>query len=90
MRRCLLAAMAVLVSCFPLRADADPVSVKPNQTEPQEPHWQLFLDDHVIARSTGFQRVLHHPRPRGIVLENSDMWDRFGVTPRGRLPLRTR
>ena len=46
-----------------------------------EPHWQLFLDNHVITRSTGFQRVLHQPEPRGIVLEGTEDWEQRGVTP---------
>lgn len=40
-----------------------------------ESHWQLFLDDDVIERSTGFRRVLHHPRPRGIVLPADKPWE---------------
>jgi len=44
-------------------------------------HWQLFLDDHIITRSTGFQRVLHHPKPRGVVLKADQPWETFGVTP---------
>ena len=82
MRKCLLTAVALLVFCVPFRADAEPVSPKPNQTESQEPHWQLFLDDHIVTRSTGFRRVLHHPQPRGIVLERNEAWERFGITPR--------
>ena len=74
-------AIVVLVFCLPLRVFAEPISPKPNQTLPQEPHWQLFLDDHVIARSTGFQRVLHRPQPRGIVLEGDNRWEQTGVTP---------
>ena len=77
------AALAVLgvCCCVSVDAHADPVSPRPNQTEPQEPHWQLFLDDHVIERSTGFQRVLHHPRPHGIVLEGDKPWEQTGVAP---------
>jgi len=81
MKKCLLMAVALLVCCVPLRSDAAPFSPKPNQTEPREPHWQLFLDDHIIARSTGFQRVLHQPQPRGVVLEGDKPWERRGVTP---------
>lgn len=46
-----------------------------------ESNWQLFLDNHVIARSTGFQRVLHHPRRRGIVLKADKPWETHGVVP---------
>ena len=46
-------------------------SVIPDQEAgpPREPYWQLFLDDHSIARSTGFRRIVRYPRPRGIVLK---------------------
>ena len=71
-RAVVLVALGV-VYCYSVRAHANPVS--PNQTEPQEPHWQLFLDDHVITRSTGFQRVVHHPRPRGVTLEADKPWE---------------
>ena len=36
-----------------------------DQTEPAEPHWELFLDNQSITRSTGFCRVIHRPRSRG-------------------------
>ena len=45
-----------------------------------EPHWQLFLDDHVIERSTGFRRVVHPPRPRGVVLEPDQPWETQGLS----------
>src|SRR5437667_11675126 len=35
---------------------------------PIDQHWQLFLDDYIVARSTGFDRVLHHPRAMGVVI----------------------
>ena len=47
----------------------------------REPHWHLFLDNHVVTRSTGFRRVLHRPRPRGVVLTPDKPWETFGVTP---------
>jgi len=47
----------------------------------REPYWHLFLDNHIIARSTGFQRVIHHPTSRGIVLEGERRWEQTGVTP---------
>jgi len=43
--------------------------------------WELFLDDHVIERSTGFRRVLHHPHPRGVVLPADKPWETLGTTP---------
>ena len=45
-----------------------------------EPHWQLFLDDHVIERSTGFRRVVHSPKPRGVVLEPDQPWETQGLS----------
>ena len=38
-------------------------------------HWELFLDDHIIERNTGFQRVLHHPTPKGVVLKPNQPWE---------------
>jgi len=52
----------------------------PNQTKPVEAHWNLFLDNHVITRSTGFSRVIHRPRLRGVVLEGTEDWEARGVT----------
>ena len=69
------------VYCLPLDVHADPSLQTPNQTELPEPRWHLFLDDHEITRSTGFRRVLHHPKPRGVVLEAEKPWETFGVTP---------
>ena len=43
--------------------------------------WELFLDDHVLARSTGFRRVLHHPRARGVVIPADRPWETVGVCP---------
>ena len=59
-------------------------SLVPDQDAGPAPdsHWELFLDDHIITRSTGFQRVVHHPEPRGIVLEGTESWEEpRGVTP---------
>ncbi len=86
MKNCVPQAVALValgVCCFSVRAHADPVSPTPNQTEPAEPHWQLFLDDHVITRSTGFRRVLHHPQPRGIVLRADKPWEALGSSGPG-------
>lgn len=44
-------------------------------------HWQLFLDDQVIARSTGLDRVIHHPRARGVVIPADKPWETCGVNP---------
>ena len=78
----MVAVLATLcvIHCAPLRADAEPASPKPNQTEPQNPHWQLFLDDYIIERSTGFRRVVHHPEPRGVVLPPDEPWETQGLS----------
>ena len=41
--------------------------------------WQLFIDDYVIARSTGLSRVVHHPRPLGVVIPADKPWETSGV-----------
>ncbi len=61
--------------------DGAPISPVPNQTEPREPYWHLFLDDHSITRSTGFRRVVHPPQPRGVVLRADKPWETEGNTP---------
>ena len=43
-------------------------------------HWELFLDDHIIERNTGFQRVLHHPTPKGVVLKPNQPWETQGIS----------
>lgn len=52
-------------------------------------NWQLFLDDYVVARSTGFDRVLHHPQAMGVVIPADKPWESAGAemlygTPIGR------
>ena len=52
-------------------------------------HWQLFLDDYIVALSTGFSRVLNHPEPHGLVIPADQPWETAGVetlygTPMGR------
>jgi len=47
----------------------------PQSRQAREPHWQLFLDNHVIERSTGFRRVLHRPQSRGVVLKPDQPWE---------------
>ncbi|MBI2194651.1 MAG: hypothetical protein HYU36_21950 [Planctomycetes bacterium] len=44
-------------------------------------HWQLFLDDHALARSTGFDRVVHHPRALGVVIPADRPWETVGAAP---------
>ena len=42
------------ICCLAAWAYADNVPRQPNQAALTEPYWQLFLDDHIITRSTGF------------------------------------
>ncbi|MDB6092842.1 MAG: hypothetical protein JWM32_404 [Verrucomicrobia bacterium] len=44
-------------------------------------HWQFFIDDYVIARGTGLDRVVHQPRARGVVVANDRPWESNGVAP---------
>ncbi|UCH35392.1 MAG: hypothetical protein JSV65_03310 [Armatimonadota bacterium] len=44
-------------------------------------HWQLFLDDDVLARTTGFDRIIHHPRATGVVIPADRPWETAGVAP---------
>lgn len=53
----------------------------PAYAQSGEPHWQLFLDDYIVARSTGFDRVLHHPMPKGIVIPADKPWETGGLAP---------
>ena len=46
----------------------------------REPHWELFLDDYIIERSTGFRRELRHPKPRGVVLPADQPWESQGLS----------
>ena len=82
MKKCLTMAATLLalcaVLCVPLRADGEPVSPKGAE---REPHWQLFLDDYIVERSTGFQRVVHHPQPRGVVIPADKPWETQGLSP---------
>ncbi|MSP12036.1 MAG: hypothetical protein EXR62_03660 [Chloroflexi bacterium] len=42
-------------------------------------HWHLLLDNYSIARATGFDRIVHHPRPLGVVLAPDKPWESAGV-----------
>ena len=44
-------------------------------------NWQFFIDDYAIARGTGFDRVVHHPRPMGVVIDCDKPWETHGVEP---------
>jgi len=41
-------------------------------------HWNLFLDDHVLSRVTGFDRVIHHPHALGVTLPSDKPWETAG------------
>lgn len=43
--------------------------------------WQLFVDDHAVARSTGLDRVVHRPRWQGVVIDADQPWETSGVRP---------
>jgi hypothetical protein len=45
------------------------------------PRWRLFLDDAWLARATGFDRTVHHPRNHGVVLPADQPWESAGVAP---------
>src|SRR3972149_9558618 len=44
-------------------------------------HWQLLLDDWALERATGFDRVVHHPRARGVVIPADRPWETGGASP---------
>ena len=41
--------------------------------------WHLPIDDYAFARLTGFDRVIHHPRPMGVVIPADKPWETFGA-----------
>ncbi|MDB6092844.1 MAG: hypothetical protein JWM32_406 [Verrucomicrobia bacterium] len=43
--------------------------------------WQFFIDDFVVARGTGFDRIVHHPTPKGVVIPNDKPWETAGMNP---------
>ena len=45
----------------------------------RQSNWNLFLDDHVLSRVTGFDRVIHHPRALGVVIPADQPWETTGV-----------
>jgi hypothetical protein len=67
-----LAALGLLGLGFAPRAAAE---------EPDARNWQLFIDNYAIARATGFDRVVHHPRAEGIVIHNDRSWESDAVSP---------
>ena len=43
--------------------------------------WQFFIDDYAIARGTGLDRVVHHPKAMGVVIPNDKPWETAGIAP---------
>jgi len=81
MRTTILTLLSVLLWDSLALAETNAVVPQQHLGAPREPYWHLFLDDHVIARSTGFRRVVRHPRPMGIVLKADKAWEGLGVSP---------
>ncbi|MDB6092843.1 MAG: hypothetical protein JWM32_405 [Verrucomicrobia bacterium] len=44
-------------------------------------HWQLFIDNYAIARGTGLNRIVHHPKAVGVVIDADRPWETHGVAP---------
>ena len=59
---------AILFDAVPVLRAADNVEPGVVKAIPVDAHWQLFLDDYIIARSTGLTRKLQQPQPRGLVI----------------------
>src|SRR5580704_11018530 len=60
---------------------ADTVETDSPKAVPVDQRWQLFLDDYIVARSTGFDRVVHHPRAMGVVIPADKPWESLGNEP---------
>ena len=58
--------------------EGDEVHAQGNKPE-NASHWQLFIDDYAVARATGFDRVVHHPRAVGVVIPADKPWETAGV-----------
>jgi hypothetical protein len=54
---------------------------KSNTTPSLDSQWQLFLDDFIVARATGFDRVVHRPRAMGVVIPADKPWETTAVAP---------
>jgi len=42
-------------------------------------NWQLFIDDATVARATGLDKIVRHPRPKGLVLAADRPWETVGM-----------
>ena len=80
MRTAICTVLSSLICCPPLLAQDNPVVPRQDPGSSQGSHWQLFLDDYIIERSTGFRRVVHHPEPRGVVLPPDEPWETQGLS----------
>ncbi|HEY1601752.1 MAG TPA: hypothetical protein VGG64_19280 [Pirellulales bacterium] len=61
------------------QADKKTDNGKEQAIDPQ--HWQLFIDDFAVARGTGLDRVVHHPKARGVVIANDKPWETHSALP---------
>ena len=85
----LLAPFVILFVLVVSLQAAESVGLTSVKAIPVDERWQLFVDDYVIARSTGLSRLLQHPQPRGVVIPADQPWETAGVetlygTPVGR------
>ena len=81
--------VVILITSVIVLQSTETVTSTSAKAIPVDEHWQLFLDDYIVARSTGLSRVLQHPQPRGIVIPSDQPWETAGVetlygTPVGR------
>ena len=44
-------------------------------------HWSLFIDDFAVARGTGLDRIVHHPKAMGVVIANDKPWETHSALP---------
>jgi len=71
-----------IISCGTLLAfDLEAAQSNSSEAPTVDSRWQLFLDDFIVGRGTGFDRVIHHPRAMGVVLPADKPWETTGVAP---------
>jgi hypothetical protein len=71
-----------LISCLSLLAfHLEAAQSKSNEAPTVDSRWQLFLDDFIVGRSTGFDRIVHHPRAKGVVIPGDKPWETTAVAP---------
>ena len=69
----------LLLLCLPFSQSLVPVFGQDHLLDAA--NWQLFIDDYAIARDTGFDRVVHHPRAMGVVIPADRPWETHGIVP---------